>query len=63
MRKGITARFAKLTWLTLVLLLTGIPAGGIASKLPANLLISPQRQSAPRNSGGKEFPTNLHLSL
>ncbi len=41
MRKGITARFAKLTWLTSVLLLTGIPAGGIASKLPANLLISP----------------------
>ena len=41
MRKGITARFAKLIWLTLVLLLTGIPAGGIASKLPANLLISP----------------------
>jgi murein L,D-transpeptidase YafK len=42
MRKGITASFAKLIWLTLVLLLTGIPAGGIASKLPANLLISPQ---------------------
>ena len=42
MRKGITARFAKLTWLTLVLLLTGIPAGGIASKLPANLIISPK---------------------
>ena len=41
MREGITAKFAKLTWLTLVLLLTGIPAGGIASKLPANLLISP----------------------
>ncbi|MBW2581464.1 MAG: L,D-transpeptidase family protein, partial [Deltaproteobacteria bacterium] len=41
MRKGITARFAKLTWLTSVLLLTGIPAVGIASKLPANLLISP----------------------
>jgi len=42
MRKGITARFTKLTWLTAVLLLTGIPAGGIASKLPANLLISPK---------------------
>ncbi len=42
MRKGITASFAKLIWLTLVLLLTGIPAGGIASKLPANLIISPK---------------------
>ena len=37
-----STRFAKFFWLTLALLLTGVPSGVVASKLPANLLISPE---------------------